>query len=210
LNVTAVFTPRSMPPRVRRSIVVSAVLACTFFAGACATLRQLAALEQVAFSLDGVSRVSLADVELTAIRRFEDLTITDGLKLAEAVGAGTLDLSLGLRVRAHNPESNVDARMVRMDWTLILDGRETVSGRVTDEVLLPRGQDTSVPVSAELDLMSFFEGGAREMFDLALGLTGFGEEPTELTLRIRPVVETVLGPIAYEAPIQISLPTSSR
>jgi hypothetical protein len=195
-----------MSRRIRPTILLGLLgLGCLIVSG-CATLQQLVALDQVDFDLDGLSRVELAGVDLYDARSFADLTISDGLMLADAVRAGRLPLILGLRVQATNPESNVDARLVRLDWTLILDGRETVAGRVADELVLPSGEETTVPVTAELDLLEFFDGGAQELFELALAVSGAGDESKELTLRIMPTVDTVLGPISYAAPIRISLP----
>lgn len=192
-----------MPRWIRHSVIVG--LGC-LVASACATLQQLVALDQVDFSLEGISRVDLAGVDLSTKRTFSDLTIPDGLALADEVRAGRLPLTLGLRVRAANPESNVDARLLRMDWTLFLDGRETVSGRIDDELVLPSGQATPVPLTARLDLLEFFDGGAQELFELVLALTGNGGESKELTLSIMPTIDTVLGPISYAAPIRVSLP----
>jgi len=189
----------------RTRVSISLTLSCAVASG-CATLQQLVALNQVDFTLDGVSRVELAGVDVSTLRGFSDLTIADGLTLADAARAGRLPLTVGLRIQAKNPESNVDARLVRMEWTLILDGRETVSGRVTNELVLPSGRETAVPLTAELDLLAFFDGGAQELFELVLALTGSGGETKELALRIVPTIDTVLGPITYEAPIRVSLP----
>jgi len=175
---------------------------------ACATLQQFAALQNVDFSLDGVSRIELAGIDLTEVRSFSDVGFTDGLTLAEAVSSGDLPLALTLRVGAANPDSNVDARLVRMDWTLFLDGVETVSGRVADEVVLSSGRSTTVPVSTEVDLLDFFDGGATELFELARSFAGLGGNPPDLALEILPVVQTILGPIPYDRPIRIALPNS--
>ncbi len=175
-------------------------------ASGCATLQQLTALQHVDFALDRVTRVELAGVDLFRIRGFEDLTISQGMALAEAIRQQQLDLDVGLAVRADNPASNVDARMVRLDWTLFLDDRETVSGRIDEEIVLPAGGTTPVPVSARLDLIDFFDGGARELFEVAWALTGNAAEPADVTLSLLPTIQTVLGPITYEAPIRVRLP----
>jgi hypothetical protein len=51
--------------------------------------------------------------------------------------------------------------------------------------------------------VDFFEGSAQDLVNLALSLTGQGGEPTEVSLRATPTVDTALGPIRYPRPITI-------
>jgi len=182
------------------SLVITALALLT----ACATLQQLAALRDVDFSVDRVSAVRLADIELSSVRSYSDLGVADASRLALAVSRGELPMTFTVHVTALNPADNsVDARLVRMDWTLLLQGRETLSGVFADETLLPRGQPTDVPITLGLDLIDFFEGSARDLFDLAMDVAGAGGEPTQVTLRAVPTVDTALGPIRYPQPITI-------
>ena len=77
------------------------------------------ALEHVDFSIDGVSGVRLAGVDLSDVRTFTDLSLADGATLANAVRRGDLPLAMEIQVLADNPTSNVvDARLIEMTWTL--------------------------------------------------------------------------------------------
>lgn len=183
----------------------SALLATLLTLGACATLQQIAALRQVDFSLRGVSGVRLAGVDFSEVRSFGDLSFRDGAALAAAVQEGDLPLELELDVVAANPADNVtDARLVEMSWTLFLEGRETVGGSVDREVVLPRGEPTAVPVPVRLNLVDFYEGNARDLFDLARSLAGVGGEPKEVAVEVLPTVRTSLGPIRYPEPLRLS------
>jgi len=170
----------------------------------CATLQQIAALRDVDFSVDRVTNVRLAGVDLSGVRSYRDLGITDIGRLTLAVSQGELPMDFRLHLTAENPADNsVDARLVRMDWTLLLQGRETISGVFADETLLRRGQPTDVPIMMSLDLVDFFTGSAQDLVELALSLSGQGGSPTEVTLRATPSVDTALGPIRYPRPITI-------
>ena len=94
----------------------------------CATLQQMAALRQVDFSLHRVSALTLAGVDLTRVRSYEDLGVLDVARITAAVATRRLPLDFTLHVRADNPEGNGQARMTALDWTLFLQDRETVSG----------------------------------------------------------------------------------
>jgi hypothetical protein len=124
--------------------------------------------------------------------------------LASAVSQRTLPMDFTVHLTAVNPEDNsVDARLVRMDWTLLLQDRETLSGTFADETLLRRGQPTDVPIDVSLDLLDFFQGSAQDLFDLALSIADPNAPPTEVALRATPTVDTALGPIRYPRPITI-------
>lgn len=172
---------------------------------ACATLQQIGALQQVDFSLRGVSQVHLAGIDFTRVRSFSDLSFAEAASLAAAVRDRDLPLTLDLDVMALNPRDNhADARLVQLDWTLFLEGRETVSGMVDREVVLPRGEPIAVPVGVSLNLVEFYEGNAQDLFELAQSLAGVGGESKEVAVEARPTVQTNLGPIRYPRPIRMS------
>lgn len=169
----------------------------------CATFQEIAALRQVDFSLDRVSSLSLAGVDLARVQRYEDLGLVEAARIASALASRELPLALTLHVRADNPEGNARARMVALDWTLFLQDRETVSGGIPEPVLIPTGGTADVPLAIRLDLLDFFEGSGRDLVNLALSLAGQQAPPTTVRLRALPTIETALGPIRYPQPITI-------
>lgn len=170
----------------------------------CATLQQVMALRNVDFSVDRVSDVRLAGVDLSRISSFDDLGLLDAGRIGLAVTQRSVPLQFELHLLAENPADNsVDARLVQMDWTLLLQGRETLSGVFADETVLRPGRPTDVPITIELNLVDFFEGNAQDLAELALSLAGQGGAPKEVTLRATPIIETGLGPIRYPRPITI-------
>jgi hypothetical protein len=187
--------------RIHRAV---AVLSLALASSSCATLQQIAALRDVDFSVDRLSGVRLAGVDLARVRSYSQLSVTEAARLATAVSQRTLPLDLTVHLTALNPEDNsVDARLVRMDWTLLLQDRETLSGTFADETILRRGQPTDVPIDVSLDLLDFFQGSAQDLFDLALSIADPNAPPTEVALRATPTVDTALGPIRYPRPITI-------
>jgi len=185
----------------RRSLTL---LCSLLFTSGCATLQQLRALDRVDFSIGGVSEVRLAGIELSRLGTFSDLSLLDAARLASAVQSRDLPLGLEIQLIGENPADNVaDARLTRMDWTLLLQNRETLSGTVAGETLLRRGRPTTIPIVVQLNLIEFFEGTASDLFELALSIAGAGGEPKDVALRALPVIETAFGPISYPEPITI-------
>jgi hypothetical protein len=170
----------------------------------CATVRQLTALRQVEFTIDRVAGVALAGVALDHVRSFADLDLRDAGRLAAAVARRQAPLEFTLHVRGQNPAENpVTARMLRLTWTLALNGRETVSGTIDTTYTFPPGEPQDVAVPVRLDLYEFFQASGRDAFDLALGLLGAGGRSTEVSLRAVPVIDTPLGAIHYPSAITI-------
>jgi len=183
-----------------------AALLCVMVVGlaGCQALREVANLRSVQFAIDRVAEPQLAGIDLRRVDSYRDLSASDVLRLTRAAATGEMPLSFTILVDAENPADNdVAARLVTMDWTLLLDETETIRGRFDSTVRLEPGTPTTVPIPIELDLVRFFGDNARDLIDLALAVAGQGD-PQTVTLRARPTVDTVLGPIQYPEPITIT------
>ena len=186
----------------RKTLVLPAILAGAVTS--CATLQQFAALRSVDFQLDRVANVRVAGIDASSVSSYSDLSLMDAARVGAAIARRELPLAFQLHVRAENPSDNpVTARLVRMQWTMLLDNTETISGLIEQELELPPGQPRDIPVNISLDLFDFFERSGPDLFNLALNLMGVGEEPTQVALRAVPTVNTVMGPISYPQPITI-------
>ncbi|MEX1055779.1 MAG: hypothetical protein WED81_07100, partial [Rhodothermales bacterium] len=168
------------------------------------TLRELAALRFVEFSIDGLTDARLAGVQIQRLRSHRDLSAADVARIARAVASRKLPLQFRLHVGARNPEENgVQARLLRMDWTLLLEDRETIHGVLEENFVIPPGAVTDIPLNIELDLVDFFDRNLEDLVDLALSIAGGEGEATNVKLRARPTVDTPIGPIEYPQPITI-------
>lgn len=189
----------------QRSLVPLAValVSATLLSG-CSTLREVANLRSVQFSIDALSGLEVAGIDVMRIRSYEDLDATDVVRIGAAVARNELPVHFTLDVRADNPaENNVQARMVRFDWTLLLEDRETISGVFEDEVVIPSGDSRVFPVGVRLDLIEFFDRNARDLVELALSLAGQNGEARNVKLRAIPTVRTIVGDIRYPEPITV-------
>ena len=170
----------------------------------CATIREITNLRNVRFAIDRVADLQLAGVDVQRLKSYQDLSPGDVLRLGRAIANKDFPLDFQLHLTAENPPDNsVDARLVMLDWTLMLDDTETISGVFDDNLVLPPGQPTDVPIPIRLNLVDFFEHGVRDLFELALAVGGQGGEPKRIKLIGTPTVDTPLGPIRYPQPITI-------
>jgi hypothetical protein len=171
---------------------------------ACATAQGILALRQVDFGIDRVATVRLAGVSLDHVRSASDVSLLDYGRITAAVLRHQIPLEFDVHVMGANPQSNnTTAQLVRMQWTLDLNGRETVSGTLDTAYTFPPGSTTDVRVPVRLDLAQFFQSSAADALDLALGLAGLSSRQTEVVLRAVPIIDTPLGPIRYPNAITI-------
>jgi len=184
-----------------RIALLTFLLAPLVIAG-CSTLEQIAALRQVSFALDGVDQARLAGVSIDQAQRYEDIGATGAARIGVAVAQGRLPFSFVLNVGAENPEENpVAARLVRMDWTLLLDDQETINGVYNEDRLIHPGARETIPLAMNLDLLQFFQRSVPDLVGLALAVAGEGQQ--EVALRVRPTINTPLGPISYPGAITL-------
>jgi hypothetical protein len=179
-------------------------LAIAVGVGGCATLRQVAALRKVDFSLDRIQNGRLAGIDLSRISSATDLRGADLGRIALAVSQKDLPLEFEVNILASNPAQNtVAATMVRMGWSLWLDNSETINGVIDSAVTLPPGQPVTIPMRMRLNLMEFVNGPAQSLVDLAASIAGIKANPTKVSIRAVPSIDTPLGPISYPSPITI-------
>ena len=172
--------------------------------GGCTAMQQLAALRDVTFTFDRMSGVQLAGIPITESSRWSSLSVTDVARLGVAAAGGHMPIQLTAHVRAANPADNpVAAQLLRLQWKLFVEDRQTLTGVVADPVSIAPGATADVAVAMGFDLLELGDRGARDLYDLGLGIAGFGGTRRELRLELVPTVETRLGPIAYPAPITI-------
>jgi len=171
--------------------------------GGCRAFREVSNLKEVRFRIDRVTDAQLAGISLAGVQSYEDFGGLDIARLGSALAEGRLPLSFQLHVEATNPEGNtLNARLTNMDWTLLLEDRETVSGTVDRTIVLPPGEPTDVPVDVSLDLAELFDENLQRLVALATAVAGEGP-PTNVKLKVQPTIQTRLGPMRYPNPITV-------
>jgi len=176
------------------------MLVATLLISGCATLMQPSDLSKVKFSLDRVSAVRLAGIDLMKIDSLEEINMFQMARATMALSREDLPLNLTLHLKSENPLANqVAARLTRMDWTLVLDGRDTISGSMEKNIQLAAGESHDIPLNLSLNMFEFFnEKSVMDMLELALAFAGEdGAIPAGVALRVRPTIDTIFGPITY-------------
>ncbi len=189
-------------PLPTRLATLSLALCLPLVLGSCTALQELANLRNVDVAIDRVTDANLAGVNVQQIRSYDDLNGGQVARLVAALATGKAPLSFTLHVGAENPAENAaNARLVQLDWTLLLDNTETISGVFNDDRVIAPGATVDIPLTMELDLVQFFGRNVQDIVELAAAVSGQGSK--EIALRARPTVTTPIGPIAYPSEITI-------
>ena len=183
-----------------------AVAACGIFS--CQQLKQMANFTQCEFRMSSVENTSLAGVNVQQIQSFSDLNLLDAGRLTAAYATGSMPLTLTANVEARNPNNSV-AAMNSLDWILLIEDRELVTGTLNDRVsIAPDGGTTTLPIRISTDLRKALAGkSARETAELGLGLVNNGNKPSKkMSLKIRPSI--MIGSAVVRYPGYITIGTN--
>lgn len=161
-------------------------------------------LQRLQFKLDKVTGMSLAGVRLSSIEHPSNLSVLDAANLLVNFAQGKLPATFTLNVLAKNPNDgtggtkNASAIIKNLAWRLFLDNNETITGNIGNITVPGVGQATNIPIGISLDLLQFFKNtGYDNLLNLALAIGGKSGSSSRITLKVKPTIETVIGPITY-------------
>lgn len=184
-----------------------ATVATAAFSG-CAAVNEFAALRQVEFRYAGIADPEVVGIPISKFTSYDELSIVDVGRLALAVAAKDVPIDITVRLEGRNPETNkTAARLMKLDWTYLVDDQEIVSGQVAREIVFAPGTPQTLPLDVRFNLVEFFGNDGKALFDTALILSGQRTSTKKVALRLAPTIETSLGPIRYPVPITLDLAT---
>ena len=167
----------------------------------CAMTDRLAALNNLHLSIDRVTDVDLAGMNLAALEG-GTLDVLDAGRIGLALARGHLPLEGVMHVAASNPTASV-ADFLALDWSLLLDGRDTVHGTVDQPARIAAGQSADIPIRIQLDLLRFFGRDAGRLLDIAQAFLGNGRSHVNVALRVFPILQTPFGPLRSPVPLTL-------
>lgn len=197
--------------KMKPKMIVLAICAMVAVAGCKTITDTLLNMQRLQFKLDNVANFQLAGVNLSNKSSVSDFSISDAVNLARAFSNKNLPAQFIINVAAKNPNDGTNnsrqtnATLSGLDWRLLIDGKETVSGGLASAVQVPgNGQSTTVPLSVNLNLYEFFANeGYDRLLNLALALGGANGSASRISLDAQPTVSTQLGNLKYPGRITI-------
>jgi hypothetical protein len=190
----------------RKSFSLALIAGMIWFTS-CDVLQQvaeMAAFTKCQFRLSTVENLSLAGVNIQQKKKLTDLSFTDAAKVTAAFATGNLPLSLTLNVQVKNPNA-AQASMNKLDWILLIDGIEMVSGVNQNRVNVPaNGGVATLPLKISVDLNKALSGKSKDaILNFGFNLAGVGNQPTRITLKAKPSI--VVGNQTLDYPGYLSV-----
>lgn len=173
---------------------------------------QTASLARCEFRLKTVDQLRLAGVNIQQVNQLSDLSLMDAARITTALATGgSLPLTFTLNLEAKNPNTAL-AGLNRLDWTLLIDDIEMVSGVNEDRLeISPNGGTSVLPLSIAVNLKEALKGKSGDAIaNFGLNLAGAGNRPTRITLRAKPTIVVRGQSIAYPGYITINNEFTSR
>jgi len=184
-------------------------LIVSFQFGCSAVTDTIKNVERLKFKLGPVDNFFLAGVSIKNASSLRDFNILDGAAILAAFTTGKMPARFNVNLIAKNPDSpggsNVTHSLIKqLDWRLLIDSKDIVSGSVSNITVPGVGQQVTIPIPISIDLIKFFgDGGYESLINLALALGGKSGTSSRVTLKIRPTIDTFLGGITYPGEINV-------
>lgn len=184
------------------SILIAAFAIMNF--GCSGVMDAITNIQRLQFKLDKVTGMKVANVPLSNFSSISNIGVIDAANLLAAFTSGKLPVQFTLNVLAKNPNDGTggtkqsSAVIENLAWRLFIDSKETINGNVGNITVPGVGQSTNIPILMSFDLLKFFSNGQyNDLINLALALGGSSGSSSRITLKVKPTVSTILGPITY-------------
>lgn len=195
----------------KKTIILSLLIVIALIGIQCSVYQTMVNLSRLQFKLGDVNGFSVMNIPISNKTSISDFTALDVINITSSVSQGKFPVSFVLNVDARNPNDGsggykrTDATLKDLAWTLELDGKKTISGRLDNPVSVPgTGDITVIPLRINVDLKEFFaERGFESLINLALALGGNQGSSSKVALYAKPTVSTVLGDISYPGELKI-------
>jgi hypothetical protein len=180
--------------------ILSSVL-ITFLLGC--SIKKMSTFGKCEFKLDQVNQIELAGIKINPYGN-TNLSMIDGLKIADALSRKQLPFSIDLDLNSHNPTGS-EAKMNKFDWKIKIKDETLVEGSSNQTIIIPSQSNASFNFKTTSDAYSLLSKYSLEELK-ALGKNAFDSNgnPKEIKLYIKPYLSIGKINIPYPGFIEVS------
>ena len=183
------------------------ILFVTMGLASCDVLNQVAQMANFAncsFDFNSLNQIQMLGIDLSKGMTSENLNVTQGLALVNAISNKTLPVSFNVNLDVKNPNS-IAASMAKMDYIISLNGKEVVSTTLNQSVNVPAISTNVVTIPIRTDLFQLFSGeSADAIVNLAFKLAGASSNPVKIGIKVKPYITIGNQQLAYPDYISIN------
>ena len=183
------------------------ILFATIGLASCDVLTQVAQMANFAtcsFDFNSLNQIQMLGIDLSKGMTKDNLNITQGLALVNAISNRTLPVTFNVNLDVNNPNS-IAASMAKMDYIISLNGKEVVSTTLNQSVSVPANSTNVVTIPIRTDLFQLFSGeSADAIVNLAFKLAGANSNPVNIGIKVKPYITIGNQQLAYPDYISIN------
>lgn len=183
------------------------ILFVTMGLASCDVLNQVAQMANFAscsFDFNSLNQIQMLGIDLSKGMTKDNLNITQGLALVNAISNKTLPVTFNVNLDVNNPNS-IAASMAKMDYIISLNGKEVVSTTLNQSVSVPANSSNVVTIPIRTDLFQLFSGeSADAIVNLAFKLAGASSNPVNIGIKVKPYITIGSQQLAYPDYISIN------
>ncbi|MCK4991272.1 MAG: hypothetical protein KAS29_12325 [Bacteroidales bacterium] len=170
----------------RRVLIFTSFL---ILASGCSILSELTAFSKCEFSFHSAQSPSVCGIDISNRHSFSDFSFLDGQVILGNLLRETLPFGITANVEVKNPGATT-AAVNSIQWIAFIDDVQVAQGAVADRVeVAPGGGISMIPIRIQTDLFNYMEGdNPQTMLNFALNLVDAGNQPTRLSMKIKPSV----------------------
>ena len=158
---------------------------------------QMATFAKCSFDFNSVNQIQMLGINLSKGMTKENLNITQGLALVNAISNRSLLVTFNVNLDVNNPNS-IAASMAKMDYIISLNGKEVVSTTLNKSINVPANSSNVVTIPITTDLFQLFSGeSADAIVNLAFKLAGASSDPVNVGLKVKPYITVGNQQLAY-------------
>ena len=159
------------------------------FVNGCSILSELTAFTKCEFRLHSFQDPAVCGINVQNRHSWSDFSFMDGQVIAGQLLKGSMPFDITVNVEVKNP-GTTNAAVNSIEWMAYIDDIEVAKGIVNERVeVKAAGGLSMVPVKIQTDLFEYLEGdNPRTMMNFALNLVDAGDQPTRLSMKIKPSV----------------------
>ena len=176
------------------------ILFVTLGLSSCEVLNQVAQMANFAnckFNFNSVDHIQMLGIDLSRGMSRENLNITQGIALINAITNRSLPVTFNVNVGMENPNS-IAASMAKMDYIISLNGKEVVSTTLNKSISVPSNGSNVISIPITTDLFQLFSGeSADAIVNLAFKLAGASSDPVNVGLKVKPYISINGQQLAY-------------
>ena len=145
-------------------------------------------LSQCKYDYHSISGLTLAGINLQNVSGLASLNPLNLANLTSAFSSknGSLPLNLTLNMDISNPGTQA-AIINGLGYILEIDGHQMTTGTVNQQLQINGGQKTVLPINMAFDLKKALSGESLESIKkIAFNFAGIGNDPSNVTIRLKP------------------------